>query len=500
MMTRPTTPPNPEDLKHIARRARDTVDAGLTLFGRVLGHVERLVTDVVRDSQAVATETTAMWRLLNQRAADVSGAVRSSPRFARVMAETARIVAAYRVHKGRAEILPPERADEALQKLHRANARRVHDLCVELGGGMLKLGQFASCRMDILPAPWIEELAALQDQVPPVPFEEARAVVEADLGAPLAEVFTSFDQTALAAASLAQVHAAELPDGRRVAVKIQRPGVAETIETDIAAMRIAASVLAEALPGVDIRTTIAQLSASLREELDFAREATNLETFASRLDERTPVSVPSVVRTLTTRRVLTLSMLEGSGLTDYLNNATPEDRDQLLIRMAEAVAAQLFVYGLLHADPHPGNFMVLEGGRLGILDFGAVQAYTDAERRGYAELVGAVIRRDPTKIAEKLATLGFQADDPCALVTLSEAMLGPFVIGGEVDWDALDPQQEVMRALELLKQHPVTIPPHFVQLGRVLTAVSGLFMAYKPKVDLVRIVMPAMAKALATTG
>ncbi|RMH43683.1 MAG: AarF/ABC1/UbiB kinase family protein, partial [Deltaproteobacteria bacterium] len=485
---------------HPAARA---VDQALTAVGRVLGHVDRLVGDVSRDSLAVAREAEALYRAVTRetgaRAGSVRDAVRSSPRFARVLAEAARTIASYRIYRARADVAG-SRAD-AVDALHRRNAERIYELCVQLRGGILKLGQFASARVDLLPPAYVDALGRLQDRVPPVDASSIRARVEDELGRPVDDLFASFDDEPIAAASLAQVHGAVLPDGTRVAVKVQLPGIESIIDTDLAALRTVARMLGDLPIAGDIDTVAAELSRSVRAELDFAAEADAAERFRARFRDRDDVVVPRVCRERSSRRVLTLERIDGDRLVDWLDRADAGERDTALATLIRCFCEQVLVCGEFHADPHPGNFLVLPGGRIALLDFGSVQALTPSRRRAYAQLATAIVAGDGPRTTALMAELGFATrdGDPDALRAFADAFLDAFRdTATTFDARALDPRAEFERALALARRHPIArVPADFVQLGRVFATLGGLVLHYRPRINLFALIAPHLARATA---
>ena len=475
-------------------RALRVASATGNLALNVLSNVERLVVDLVRDSTSVARESEALYVSAVAAAEHVSAAVRAAPRFSRILSEAARIGAAYRLHRTRAAM---GRASP-IAELHAESARRVYLLCIELRGGVLKLGQFASSRVDLLPPEWVKELSRLQDRVPAVPTSDIVARVEAELGQPLSALFRSFEPEPLAAASLAQVHGAVLHDGTDVAVKVQVPGIEDVVEIDLAAMRVLATALRDVFPEVDLPTVAAELSRSVAEELDYEAEAAHTEGFAARFAEAPDVAVPGVHRSRSSRRVLTLDRLRGQRLVDWIEAAEPDARDRLFQTLLDAFCRQVLAHGVFHADPHPGNFLVLDGPRLAILDFGAVQTWAPEVRRAYAQLCGAILARDVAKMAALFAVMGFETrtGDSQALVDLATLLLDAFRSDGALDLSQIDVQAQVERALSILRQNPVKIPRDFVQLGRVFGALGGLVMRYAPRVNAFGILLPYLSAAM----
>jgi predicted unusual protein kinase regulating ubiquinone biosynthesis (AarF/ABC1/UbiB family) len=487
----------------------DVAGASATLVVNLLGHVEQLVGDAVDDALDVARECTELWEVTTERVNDVARAMRAAPRFARIAGELIRIIAAYRWHaaiSGGAESSDSDAA--ALDALHAHSAERLYALCVELRGGVLKLGQFASTRIDLLPAAYVTALSRLQDRVPPVPAPLITARVADELGAPAESIFGRFDSEPIAAASLAQVHAAELADGTRVAVKVQIPGIEDVVETDIAAMSIAVPTLRDLLPFVDGDTVAEELTRALRAELDYVAEAEHAMAFARLFADDPDIVVPRVHRSLSTRRVLVLEQLVGERLTDYLDaceqrgTTGADDRDRIFTILLRAFCAQVLEHGLLQGDPHPGNFLVLPGDagpRLALLDFGCVQAYGPARRRAYAELCLATLRGDAERMAALFEAMGFRSrDGGCdALRAFADLLLGAFRADATLAVQDIDARAAMERILRLTRENPiVAVPGDFVLLGRVFTALGGLLMRYRPRVNLFQLLMPPLLRAM----
>lgn len=489
-------------MKNGIHHAAQTVSDALHLVAHMVGHAQKLVDDVTRDSVAVARESQDLYRSVTAQAGAVRDAIRGTPRFARIVMEAAKLIASYKIYKARTETAGPN--PEALERLHRKNAERMYELCVELRGGVLKLGQFVSARVDLLPDAYIDALGRLQDQVPAIPTCEIKARVEHELGRPIDELFASFDDEPMAAASLAQVHGAVLHDGTQVAVKVQLPGIEEIIEIDMAALRGIASVLKDALPAGDLETIATELSRSIRGELDFEAEGHHVEAFRARFADSSKIVIPRVYGELTTPRVLTLERVNGARLIDWLDAAEPGERADLLGTMVSSFCVQVLDHGIFHADPHPGNFLVLPGPRLCILDFGSVQVFEPERQRGYADLTAAILANDSHKTAALLCKLGFATrdGDELALAKFADAFLEAFrETAGSFDTQNIDPKAELERALRLAREHPIaSVPQDFVQLGRVFATLGGLIMHYKPSINLFAIIAPHLAKAMQKTA
>jgi ubiquinone biosynthesis protein len=453
------------------------------LVKHVGARLDALTLDLARDGGAVVRNAQALAQTARDQVTTVR---RGTPRVAQIARAVAAIVARQRWLRlvQAARTGSPVLGDDD----HRDLARRTTAYAAELRGGIAKLGQLASCRPDLIGAVWASELATLQDEVPAVDAAAIRARIESELGAPVQDLFATFDDIPLAAASLAQVHAATLADGSRVVVKVQVPGVEDVIAADIAALRAIAANAGE-IPGVDLAMLASELSRALAAELDYKAEAGALASY------RGAVVVPAPVHALTTSRVLTMSRIEGERLTAWLDTAQAAERDRVIGQLVDEVAAQILVRGQVHADPHPGNFLVTPRGELALLDFGCMLELSRDDRAAYARLVLAIARGTGEAAARELDSLGFECDDRTQLVELTTALIGalrPGARASEVDWQAAFGDQ-LARARQL---GGLVIPRSFVLLGRVLASVAGLLATYKPRLEIHSMIARHLATAI----
>src|SRR6266571_6858345 len=274
------------------------------------------------------------------------------------------------------------RRDDTVEGGPTARGRHLREMLDELGPTFVKFGQLLSTRPDVVPPDIIAELRGLQDDVRPFPFEQAERVIEEDLGNTLERLFLDFEREPVAAASIGQVHRATLPNGRKVAVKVQRPGAPRQIEADLALLYQAARIAKErvrALDFIDARQLVDEFSRSIRQELDYRLEARNAAAFHRNFAGHPHVHVPRVYWTYTRSRVLTLEWLEGIQVVDIdPREWSLEERRELAYLMTEAWMTMIFRHGFFHGDPHPANILVLgSADQIGLVDFGQTGKLTD---------------------------------------------------------------------------------------------------------------------------
>ena len=303
----------------------------------------------------------------------------------------------------------------------RARARECAELLVDLGPAFIKAGQALSTRPDIVPPLLLEELAQLQDQLPGFDSGLAMACIEEDLGAPVDEIFEQLDREPISAASLGQVHKGTLKGGARVAVKVQRPGLREQITLDLYIVRNIAAWLNSNIGLIrsDLVALIDELGRRVFEEMDYLNEASNAETFAELHQHNPRIAVPTIYRNATSRRVLTMEWIDGVKLTNL--DAVRElgvDPDDMVEVGVNCSLQQLLEHGFFHADPHPGNLLALEDGRLCYLDFGMMSEVSRESRTGLIQAVVHLVNRNFGKLSKDFVTLGFLAE--LSLIHISE--------------------------------------------------------------------------------
>jgi predicted unusual protein kinase regulating ubiquinone biosynthesis (AarF/ABC1/UbiB family) len=408
-----------------------------------------------------------------------------------------------RVFKKRVRNTRPER--------FRRMARRFRGLAVEMGGVMIKLGQFLSARVDVLPPEVTEELAGLQDEVPPVPWEEVRGVLVEELNDITAH-FSYFEPEPLAAASLGQAHCARLapetterhqPDS--VIVKVQRPNIESIVSTDLSALRVVARWAMRYGPirrRADVPALLDEFSATMWEELDYVSEAGNAERFAEIFSDRPQVRIPAVYRQHSTRRVLVLEDVTGIKITDVAGlEEAGIDHKQVALNLLDAYFYQIFMIGFFHADPHPGNlfvrpvprgFMSWDGeGRpfqIAFVDFGMVGRIQDLTGDHLRKLLVSVTQRDARGLTEAYDSLGFllPGSDLDRIAEAQEAVLDHLWGRNLLELSQPDPEemQELTREFrDVLYEFPFQVPQDFIFLGRALGMLSGLASQLNPEIN-----------------
>lgn len=386
----------------------------------------------------------------------------------------------------RARWFPGLVADEDWKLQHRRGGGRVLDAAEALGGTLIKAGQFASSRPDLLPAAYTETLSSLQDRVPPRPFAVIEEAVVRQLGRPITEVFSEFDEEPLAAASIAQVHRARLLDGREVAVKVQYPGVAALISADLDALEAIFEAVARLEPGIRLKPIADYLRWTLPLELDFRREARSIQELGDALADRDDVVVPGVVGGISTERLLVMDLVRGVKITDKdALVAAGIDPAEVAILLNDVYADQLFRRGILHADPHPGNLLVqsVEGRpRLVLLDHGLTVSLESSFISALEKMVAALGEGDLDSLTGTLREAGLPISEETDLDTLLQVV--GVLMGGE--------REEMSGGFEdfgrRLGASVGDIPPKLLLVGRAIGLLDGITRQLAPEADALEIV------------
>ncbi|HTV22496.1 MAG TPA: AarF/UbiB family protein [Polyangiaceae bacterium] len=402
--------------------------------------------------------------------------------------------------------LGPVRFDARWGRVHERNAARLLRGFTELRGVFIKLGQVISVLGGFLPEPYRRALEKLQDQVPPRPFEEVIERLEEAFGARALGRYATFSQTPIAAASLAQVHKATLADGREVAVKVLYPGIERLIQADLFVLGLFQPILSRVFPIVRFDRVLAQLSAMLRRETDYDNERRNMERLRGIFASRGDVVVPTVEPELSKAGVLTMSFETGVRIADVLREPSPELAPRDVARLlTESYFTMLFEHRVLHADPHPGNFLVRPGPTLVILDYGAVEEVTEPLARGLKTVILGALTRNADQVLEGAEQMGFVAPngDRDLLREVGREYLKTLATLRVSDFSSFDKGEvqklagyshvrgrlrEVMRSVEY--------PDGYFYLERTLALLFGLVGQLEPQRGLPGVAAPIASKLM----
>jgi predicted unusual protein kinase regulating ubiquinone biosynthesis (AarF/ABC1/UbiB family) len=402
------------------------------------------------------------------------------------------------------EVVLPRLGLRGLSERTRSNryhrvAIQFRALAIKMGGVMIKVGQFLSSRLDVMPPEITGELAGLQDEVPPENFEDVRKLAEAELGAPLAEKYEIFEETPLAAASLGQVHRARLcvnDEGGfycSVVVKIQRPFIDQLIEVDLSALRQVGGWLQRYKPiakRVNAPSLVEEFAETVRAEVDYIAEGHNAEIFSENFKDKPKVHVPRVVWSHTTRRVLTLEDVFAIKITDYeAISKAGIGRAEVARELLDTYLKQIFEDGFFHADPHPGNLFVTplaektEEGKtawkLTFVDFGMVGQVPDSLRNGLREMVIALGTQNAGRLIHAYQTLNIllPGTDLKQLEQMSASMFDLMWGKSMEELRNLNPEDMIRfadRFRDIMYSMPFQLPQNLLFLGRTVAILSGM--------------------------
>jgi ubiquinone biosynthesis protein len=380
---------------------------------------------------------------------------------------------------------------EQVEKLSRAE--RVRMVMEELGPTFIKLGQILSTRPDLIPVEFIHELSKLQDNVPSFPYSEARQIIEFELGRPLEDIFQHFEDTPLAAASIGQVHRAQLKDGEKVVVKVQRPGIHKIIEVDLEIMLHLASLMERHLEELQVHRPVRivqEFARTLEKEIDYTIEASHIERFARQSMDDPTVCVPKVFRDTTTERVLTMEYIDGIKAS-AIDRIEREGLDRKIItaRGADLILRQIFDHGFFHADPHPGNIFVLPDNVICLIDFGMMGSIDRQTREDFADLIYTVVHHDESRATQILLKLTEYDEKPD--VRALERDLTDF-IGQYLYVPLKDLQMEKLfhQLLKILSRHRLQLPQDLFLMMKALATVEGIGLLLDPDFEMIKQTIP----------
>ncbi|MCC6382069.1 MAG: ubiquinone biosynthesis protein UbiB [Dehalococcoidia bacterium] len=377
-------------------------------------------------------------------------------------------------------------------------AQRLRLALQDLGPTFIKLGQALSLRADVLSPELIAELSRLQDEVPPLEPGQAEAAVEAELRRPLHSVFRSFDEAAVAAASIAQVHRATLLAGDQVAVKVRRPGIDSVIESDLAVLGQLARLSERYLIDAEVyrpSNLLGQFARSIRRELDLAREGRTIDRFRQNFASDRTVHFPKVYWDYTTPGVLTLEYVDGIKISDVASAGPGYDARLVARRGADAVLKMVLLHGVFHADPHPANVFVLPGNIICFLDFGNAGRIEPAMRETLAKVVSAIVRHDAERLADALLAIGRPLGDLNTQEFKQDIaeMLDNY---GGITLRDLSISELLRDAFSAMSRHRLQFPSDLLLLIKAFVTTEGVGRRLDPSFKLIQHARPLVERVL----
>jgi predicted unusual protein kinase regulating ubiquinone biosynthesis (AarF/ABC1/UbiB family) len=392
----------------------------------------------------------------------------------------------------RRPFLSTGRYDRELLDTHLKNARRIVEGSQQLRGAFMKLIQMLSTRADILPGEALDILKATQSSVPPMDYALIAKQIRREFSKSPEQLFAGFDREAFAAASLGQVHRARLKSGEEVAVKIQYPGVDATVEQDLGNLKLLLRTL-QAIAGdimrqkIETKTIFTELAERLREELDYVSEARNIAEFNHLLAGDEGIVLPRVIKNLSSRRVLTMTYVEGYPLGDIFGSQIDAKLRTWVARKYYCLVwRQILEFGVLHTDPQPGNYLVSYHPKLGILDFGSVRHFSEPVRKASLQLAQAIIARDDHAMTAALIKLGYidRSQAPAAMVKIIYLLFEPVITDRLYHPDEFDAIGKAATVSEIAFEHKLyKSPRHSIFLLRALIGLDGIMKGLGAKLN-----------------
>ncbi len=380
----------------------------------------------------------------------------------------------------------------------RFRAKQLTNLLVKLGPAFVKAGQALSTRPDIIPVVLLEELSELQDQLPGFDGNKAMELIEEDLNKKIDEIFLTIDKEPISAASLGQVHKAVLKNKEIVAVKVQRPGLREQITLDLYIVRNIANWLKNNIGLIrsDLVALIDELGKRVFEEMDYLNEAENAEKFRNFHLHNSKIAVPKIYKETTSRRVLTMEWIDGTKLTNLEGvKKLGINPDEMIEIGVQCSLEQLLEHGFFHADPHPGNLLALEDGRLCYLDFGMMSEVTRSSRSGLIQAVVHLVNKNFDKLSQDFVKLGFLSKE-VNLEPIVPAFQDVFVNAVELGVSKMDFKSVTDDMSGVMYKFPFQLPPYYALIIRSLLTLEGIALSVDPEFKILGAAYPYFARRL----
>ncbi len=358
----------------------------------------------------------------------------------------------------------------------------------ELGPTFIKFGQILSSRRDLIDDEFYEELCKLQDHVPPFPIKQVYQIIRESLGHPVKKIFKSFEEIPCGSASIAQVHEAVLHNGTRVAVKVQRPNIEEVINQDLSILVDLASFLENHVPEIQSlspQKVVSEFSETLKRELNFMHEALNAERFAKQFEGNHNIAVPVIYREASSNCVLTMQFMEGIKITDRKSLIKHHiDPEKLAVSVTDLIYQQIFKYGFFHADPHPGNMLVLAGGVIGLFDYGMMGRFSFQFRRSIAGLITGLAKKNHRQVMRAILDMSEEGsvDDSVYFLSQVEEFANEHVAESLRD---INVGEVLNRLLGMLRINRLRMKANFYLGIKALTQVEAIGRELDPNLNFI---------------
>ncbi len=383
-----------------------------------------------------------------------------------------------------------ERIRTDRKREHELTPKLVLKIFEELDGSFIKLGQLLSLRPDLIPAEYCEELSKLQDEVKPFPGDDAVKLVEKHLGKPMKRLFREFNKEPDASASMGQVHRATLKDGTRVAVKIQRPDIERTVKIDIKLLYRLAGIIKKRFPSdvIDPVEIVREFERYTENELNYLREAHNIDTFHNNFRDSEKIVIPKVIWSHTKGKVLTMEYVPGKRLTD-VEKFGKKERRRIINTILEAEFEQLFIHGLFHADPHPGNFIVKRDGKVALLDFGIIGRLDYLMKEHMTEFFISMVNGDVEGMVEESVKMGVKREGS-DVQDLKRDIYDRLAMYYETEISKIRMSDALNDLIELFRKHKMKVLPNFVLLTKATVTLEGVAEELDPKLNFIEVSKP----------
>lgn len=393
------------------------------------------------------------------------------------------------------KFMSQEKIDRKYHEVYLSQAKKFTSMALEMGGLIIKLGQFVCSRVDILPKEYTDTLSELQDSVSPEKTDAIINRIEEERSQVIGDIFATFEQTPVAAASLGQVHKATLPDGKTVAVKVMRPGIEAIVTLDLATLRVLiafARRFTKVGKFVDLKDVYEEFEEVITQELDYQKEASHIERFRDNFKDFPGVTVPEVVWDYSSSKMLVMEFIDGVKINEIEKlDEAGINKSKLAKLLYLSYLQQLLEDGFFHADPHPGNILIKKDGTIAYIDFGMVGTISNSMKENMFRLAMAVYLKDSTGLVEALDGLGFlrtQADK-AALGKNVKVILENFS-GDGFDLRQLNNEDFLEELRDFLYQQPFQIPSRTTFLGKAIITVFSICMGLDRKFDFIAMAKP----------